>query len=30
MVSVKVLYHNILLGKRFISALGIEPNEEIN
>ena len=30
MVSVKVLCHNIFLMQRFISVLGIKPNEEIN
>lgn len=30
MASVKVLCHNIFLMKRFISILGIKPNEEIN
>lgn len=30
MASVKVLCHNIFLMQRFISVLGIKPNEEIN
>ena len=30
MMSVKVLCHNIFLMRRFISILGIEPDEEIN
>ena len=30
MASVKVLCHNIFLMQRFISVLGIRPNEEIN
>ena len=30
MASVKVLSHNIFLMQRFISVLGIKPNEEIN
>lgn len=30
MASVKVLCHNIFLMQRFISILGIKPNEEIN
>ena len=30
MASVKVLCHNYFLMQRFISVLGIEPNEEIN
>lgn len=30
MASVKVLCHNVFLMKRFISVLGIKPNQEIN
>lgn len=30
MASVKVLCHNMFLMQRFISVLGIKPNEEIN
>lgn len=30
MASVKVLCHNLFLIQRFISVLGIQPNEEIN
>ena len=30
MASVKVLCHNLFLMQRFISILGIQPNEEIN
>lgn len=30
MASVKVLCHNLFLMQRFISVLGIKPNQEIN